>query len=274
MYNGQSITSNQFSYFLTGLQFYQSTAPPPVVHLISGDSCSAAITLQVQPTNYYRGSRFQWYRNDTALGGQTGPTITLAHGNTRPAAYRCRIQNDSICLVSNPFPVSWLASPQSTALGSADTTACTNDTVLLDPTGDPSFTFRWQDGSTLPYMFVTRPGTYTVSIANACGTALAQKTVRFGACDLNVYVPNGFTPNGDGHNDVFHPHFFYLPRRFLLRVFNRSGLEVFTTTDPARGWDGDYNGYPQPAGGYIWEIGYQDRKGQTHNLHGTVVLVR
>ena len=274
MYKGQTLIANQFSYFLTGLQFYQSTAPPPVVSLVSGDSCSATIVLQVQPANYYRGTQFQWYRNDTTLAGQTGQTITVPHAAYPTADFRCQIENDSLCLVSDAFPVSWLPIPSASALGSPDTTACNGDTLVLRVPGDPSFQYRWQDGSTLPYLLVSQPGTSMVTISNGCGTAEAEKTVNFGKCDLNVYVPNGFTPNGDGHNDILHAHFFYPPARFSMRVFNRSGLEVFATSDPSRGWDGSYHGRPQPAGGYIWQVEYRDLKGGGHTLRGTTILIR
>lgn len=274
IYNGETIIARQFSYFLTGLQFYQSTAPPPVVSRLSGDSCSAAIVLQVKPANYYAGSRFQWYRNDTTLGGQTGSTITLAHNRNRMAVYRCQIQNDSICLVSDPFPVNWLPLPDAAVLGAPDTSACLGDTVLVNVAGDSSFTYRWQDGTTLPYHFVTQPGTLILTLSNPCGTARALKTIRFVKCDLGVYIPSGFTPNGDGHNDVFRAHYFYPPARFAMHVFNRNGLEVFTTTDPARGWDGNYHGVRQPPGTYIWTVEYRDQQGRAYTLRGTMVLIR
>ncbi|HXB09101.1 MAG TPA: gliding motility-associated C-terminal domain-containing protein, partial [Puia sp.] len=273
-YNDQTIIANQFSYFLTGLQFYQSTAPPPVVHLVSGDSCAPAVQLQVQPANYYTGSRFQWYRNDTTLSGQNGQTITLPHAAYKSADYRCQIQNDSICLVSDAFPVVWQAVPSAAALGATDTSACNGDTVVLNVAGDSSFSYRWENGSTLPYSSVSRPGTSTVTISNTCGAVTAQKTVHFGKCDLNVYVPNGFTPNGDGHNDLLHARFFYPPARFSLRIFNRNGLEVFATTDPAHGWDGTYNGHPQPTGVYLWDLVYRDLQGNGHSLRGTTILIR
>jgi gliding motility-associated-like protein len=272
-YAGNTIIANQFSYFLTGLQFFESTAPPPVVSLVSGDSCSPAIVLQVQPASFYNNSQFQWYRNDTTLNGQTGQTITLPHGS-KWADYRCQIENDSICLVSDAFPVNWLPLPSATALGGADTVACTGDTLVLAVAKDPSFSYRWADGSTLPYSFVSQTGSFSVTISNDCGTATAEKTVRFGKCDLNVYVPNGFTPNGDGHNDVLHARFFYPPNRFVLHVFNRNGLEVFTSTDPSQGWDGNYRGNAQPSGVYIWDLRYSDLLGRGHFLRGTTILIR
>jgi gliding motility-associated-like protein len=273
-YDGETIIANQFSYFLTGLQFYQATAPPPVVSIVSGDSCSPAIVLQVQPADFYNDAVFQWYRNDTTLNGETGKTITLAHAGYRSADYRCRIKNDSVCLVSDAFPVDWLPIPSSSALGAADTSVCTGDTMVLGVADDPSFSYRWQDGSTLSYLRVWESGTSVVTITNTCGTAAAEKTVYFGKCDLNVYIPNGFTPNGDGHNDLLRAHFFYPPSGFSMHIFNRNGLEVFATNDAVRGWDGRYDGRPQPAGAYIWEVDYRDMKGGGHMLRGTTVLIR
>ncbi|HLX66384.1 MAG TPA: gliding motility-associated C-terminal domain-containing protein, partial [Puia sp.] len=121
---------------------------------------------------------------------------------------------------------------------------------------------------------VTHDGTYTVTISNSCGSAQAQKTVRFVQCDYDVHVPNAFTPNDDGHNDRFRAHFFLPPAHFSIRIFNRGGLEVYTSQDPDEGWDGTFNSTRQPAGGYIWYIRFTDSLGKTHSINGTLVLIR
>jgi gliding motility-associated-like protein len=228
----------------------------------------------MQPAAFYAASSLQWYRNDTLLAGQQDSTITIPRKNSGLDLYRCQVQNDSICLVSNPFPVNWIPIPNPSVLGAPDTSVCQTDSFLLNAFTDSSFHYVWQDGSTLPYFSVTQNGAYTVSISDSCGTAQAQKTVHFVKCDYNVYVPNAFTPNGDGKNDLFRTIFFFPPTRFNLRIFNRDGLEIFSTNDPAQGWDGSYKGIRQPAGAYIWALRYTDDSHKDHSLTGTLVLIR
>jgi gliding motility-associated-like protein len=90
----------------------------------------------------------------------------------------------------------------------------------------------------------------------------------------NLLIPTGFTPNGDGLNDVFK---IVNPRVQALqefRVFNRWGQEVFTTTNVNAGWDGTWKGVKQELGTYqyIIRVGYAD--GLTELYKGDVQLIR
>jgi gliding motility-associated-like protein len=200
--------------------------------------------------------------------------ITIPRASPGTDTFRCQVLNDSLCLVSNPFLINWTPVPTSAVLGSADTSICQPDSLLLNAFTNNSFQYLWQDGSTQPWLKVTQNGTYTVTISNSCGSAQARKTVRFVQCEYNVYVPNAFTPNNDGHNDRFRAHFFYPPDRFSIQIFNRGGMEVYASNDPENGWDGTFDNTRQPAGGYIWYIRFTDSLGKTHSLTGSIVLIR
>ncbi len=89
-----------------------------------------------------------------------------------------------------------------------------------------------------------------------------------------IYVPNAFTPNGDGRNDVFRFIPVGMTRIDYFRIFNRYGQLVYSSTDPAKGWDGTINGTRQPNGTYIWMVSGLDYNGKPHVQKGTVVLVR
>lgn len=273
-HNGKAYAINRFAFFLDSLQFYGANAPPPIVSLISGDSCTSTITLEMQPGTYYATSALQWYRNDTLLSGQQDSLIIIPRANPGTDTFRCQVSNDTLCLVSNPFPIDWAPLPTAAALGSADTTICQPDSLILDAFIDNSFSYVWQDGSTYPYFDVTHNGTYTVTISNACGSARAQKTVKFVLCDYNVYVPNAFTPNNDGYNDRFRARFFTPPARFSMEVFNRNGQQLYSSKDPTEGWDGTFNNIRQPGGGYIWYLRFTDNLGKAHSLTGTLLLIR
>lgn len=88
------------------------------------------------------------------------------------------------------------------------------------------------------------------------------------------WVPNAFSPNGDGLNDVFRAIPPGIATTTYFRVFNRYGELMFETNQYLKGWDGTYKGKPQPAGVYIWSVKGVDKNRQTIEKQGTVMLVR
>jgi gliding motility-associated-like protein len=74
--------------------------------------------------------------------------------------------------------------------------------------------------------------------------------------ELIFYVPNAFTPNGSGPNEVFKPVFYsgYDPYDYTLLIFNRWGEVVFESRNTEVGWDGTYGGLPVQDGVYIWKL--------------------
>ncbi|HEY9261526.1 lectin-like domain-containing protein [Chitinophaga sp.] len=88
------------------------------------------------------------------------------------------------------------------------------------------------------------------------------------------FVPNAFTPNNDGRNDIFHVILAGQPKLDFFCVWNRWGQEIFRTTDPLNGWDGNCNGHPAPANTYVWMVQGVDYMGQRFSRKGTVTLIR
>lgn len=98
-----------------------------------------------------------------------------------------------------------------------------------------------------------------------------------GAIDVNhkeLLIPNAFTPNGDGQNDIFRITNFTNEKLIDFKVFNRWGTILFRSTDIREGWDGTNKGQQQPMGvyGYVIRIGYPD--GNVDTYKGTVTLLR
>lgn len=92
--------------------------------------------------------------------------------------------------------------------------------------------------------------------------------------DCELTMPTGFSPNGDGRNDLFRPALFGNISRYYLQVFNAWGNLVFVSNDPETGWDGAFKGKQQPSGTYVWVAGYVDHKGRAKVRRGTVTVVR
>lgn len=116
-------------------------------------------------------------------------------------------------------------------------------------------------------------GTYPVSLlvtSNHGCTDTIVKTI-FVCEDYSLYVPNTFTPNDDGVNDVFQPKGFGI-KKYELRVFNRWGEQLFSTNDLTYGWDGMYKDELCPDNTYIWKINLTTIAGKSHELTGHVML--
>jgi gliding motility-associated-like protein len=273
-YKGMELECINYSYFLNDLQLLEASVPAPVVSISSGTPCSSTFTLQMQPAAFYAGSAIQWFRNDSLISSASSSTLNVNSGPQTAGWYFCKVQNDTVCLNSDSVYLTWLATPSASMLGAADTLACDGDSIVLKPSSDTSFQYSWQDGSQKPYFVVTKPGNYSVTMTNQCGTAVAQKSVTYEKCNYAVIVPNAFTPNGDGHNDVFRVRYYYPPAHFDMSVYNRFGMKIFSSSDPSQGWDGTLHGVAQPLDTYAWTIQYMDHEGTQHFLKGTVVLVR
>ncbi len=152
-----------------------------------------------------------------------------------------------------------------------DTLLCTGDTIMLSPGNFD--TYLWQDGSVQSSLTVHKGGMYSVIVSNKCGSAVKQINITEQGC--KVTFPTGFTPNGDGLNDVFKVLDAYNLQYFRLRVFNRWGQPVFESSATVKGWDGTMNGKPAGIGTYIWFCEYK-KPGSTviTSIKGVVTLLK
>ncbi|SRR5579871_37904 len=273
-YNGQTIAEDKYSYFLDKLELKKSKVPAPELQIVSRTLCSDTVVLQVQPAVYTSGFIVQWLKNNVVIDNENNDTLIVTRENYGAGLYQCRIQNDSICLTSDTVRAQLISIPDAQVLGASDTVACVGDTVMLNAFTDPSFTYVWQDGSTAPYFFASQNGNYSVAISSACETIQVHKNISFQKCDLNAYVPNAFTPNGDGRNDFFRVRFMIPPSKFKMNIYTRYGQKVFSTSDFSAAWDGSFKGSPQPAGTYVYIIEFKDRKNISRSLKGALELIR
>jgi gliding motility-associated-like protein len=90
----------------------------------------------------------------------------------------------------------------------------------------------------------------------------------------DIYMPTGFTPNGDGKNDIFKPFTVGVDHLNYFKVFNRWGQELYTTKTLGAGWDGRLGGLPQTSGVYVWMVEGVTRDGRVVRKRGTVALIR
>ncbi|MDO6431418.1 LamG-like jellyroll fold domain-containing protein [Flavitalea sp. BT771] len=157
---------------------------------------------------------------------------------------------------------------------------CSQPTTQLNATG--GVTYSWfpsmglsDTSSANPVVSIDSTMKYYVK-----GTAFDEcyaydsVTVHVKNIGPNLFVvPNAFTPNGDGHNDCYGIQRWGEVEVEEFSVFNRWGVRVFTTRNPAQCWDGNFNGHPQPAGAYVYVIRAKTFCGPVTRM-GNLTLVR
>jgi gliding motility-associated-like protein len=147
------------------------------------------------------------------------------------------------------------------------------DSVVLYATGGFD-SYMWNNAVTPDSMYkVSHPGIFSVSVNNSCGFNTISIEV-FNKCEFPFYIPNAFTPNGDGLNDVFRIPSSNMYKLIKLTVYNRFGQKIFETTDKAKGWNGTYKNKIQAADGYVYLIMMETLNGKKVKAYGTVMLIR
>ncbi len=187
-----------------------------------------------------------------------------------PGSYTVTVTSEFGCVAVGRVQVSRGSLP-SVELG-GDTSICDGAEFMLQPIADNYDMLIWQDGTSSSDYWVRSTGSYYVAAGNQCGTVADTVEVAIVFCD--IWVPDAFTPNGDGLNDIFKAvGSLGQLSEFELAVFNRWGQVVFRTQDPIVGWDGRFNGSEQPVGTYTYllKFSFVDKP---HVLKGNFHLIR
>jgi gliding motility-associated-like protein len=112
----------------------------------------------------------------------------------------------------------------------------------------------WPDGSGEPTYQATESGEFTVTVSNQCEELELPFFVDRLLGDPAWQIPNIFTPDGDGTNDVFRVLYDGQVISYQLRIFDRWGEEVFFSENPDEGWDGGLEEQPLPMDTYVWML--------------------
>ncbi len=160
-----------------------------------------------------------------------------------------------------------------------DTIAVRNTPHQLIATGGESY--EWSPRGPLNSETIYNPlatlrddQQFIVTVSNSKGCS-AKDTVFVKVYNgPTYYVPNAFSPNDDGINDIFRPIPVGIVNTVSFNVYNRAGMLLYTGNRWLKGWNGIYNGRQQPAGSYVWVIKGLDKNGKTITMSGSVLLIR
>jgi gliding motility-associated-like protein len=114
---------------------------------------------------------------------------------------------------------------------------------------------------------------YQIRVRSQNGAFLSYSNVILFRREAALFLPDAFSPNGDGMNDTFKPNGSFYDN-FQLIVYNRWGQSVFQTTDATTGWDGTVQGDRASEGQYVYKIVITDSTGKEFVKKGTVLLLR
>ena len=126
----------------------------------------------------------------------------------------------------------------------------------------------------------TQTTQYTVDVKNNGGCAARAAVTIYVVCDgANVFIPNTFSPNGDGANDIFYPRGTGLFSVKTLRIFNRWGQVVFEKhnfmpNDPSSGWDGTFKGVKLTMDVFVYTIDIVCDNNSVLTFNGNVALIQ
>ena len=137
----------------------------------------------------------------------------------------------------------------------ADQYLC-SDQISLEVDVQEGANYRWQNGLNSNNLEANKPGIYVLEVYNECATAL--DSIELFACEYcDVYIPNAFSPNDDGRNDLFYPYTPCELAEYQLEIYNRWGTPVFRSNSSGKGWDGTIKEELAPIGLYVWTLKYE-----------------
>jgi gliding motility-associated-like protein len=271
-YNWQNGSSNAtFSVSTSGMYWVQVSVgtcvagdtinvvvnPIPSVDLGNDSILCQGNTVLLDATT--AGATYLWQNastNPTFNANSNGTYWVVVTANSCSAG-------DSIVLTFNPVP--------SVSLG-ADTTICDGDVILLS-VANPGGTYLWQDASTSSAFTVSQPGIYSVTVSvGGCSNSDAM-IVGSGDCSIVLYIPNVFTPNGDGENDILYARGLGV-QEFEFYIYDRWGERVFRTTDLNEGWDGTFRGKECDKGVFVYFVKVKYIDGNEEKRKGNITLLR
>jgi len=189
--------------------------------------------------------------NDTWSNGSTARTISV----TQPGTYSVQVDNghcqrmDAVVVNFNPSPAQMAARQFHTCLGEDE------QFVRIDA-GNPGSDFEWNTGEHSQVILAGAYGWYVVDVINQFDCAARDSAQVIEYCPSAIFIPNTFTPNSDGTNDIFIPVGKNIVKMHLW-VFDRWGNQLFESDNPTMGWDGTYGGEVVKNDMYVWRLAYQ-----------------
>ncbi|MBX9785051.1 MAG: gliding motility-associated C-terminal domain-containing protein [Chitinophagaceae bacterium] len=219
----------------------------------------------------------QWYKDGNPVAGATQKRFRAPASGVYYAVVKhpsgCSLKTRSVEVkIDRPqqpvtYPLRYTFPDKEITL----TARAIGDTVLWNPT-----VYLSNDKIFSPAFKSPKLGTYSylIRIAALSGCFATDTQQVKVIAKVEVFVPNAFTPNNDGLNDVLSAVTIGIQEIQYFRIFNRYGTQVYSWQPGKEGWDGMYKNVLQNPDTYAWQFSGVGVDGQTYTQKGTLVLIR
>jgi gliding motility-associated-like protein len=234
------------------------------------------VSITLDGSNSQGGTSFEWRDEGNNV---VGNALVVPIGTLPPGVHTFTLTvTDGPCSATDQVQVTIFTSPDADA--GADQTIFVQGTVTLggQPSGPPGSTFTWEPDSLLdqsnvanPVATVVRTTWFVLTVVDPDGCSAIDSVLITVVPEVDV--PSGFSPNGDGHNDVWQIDFIDLFPDCEVEIFNRWGEPLFKSVGYKEPWDGKYNGGFVPVGTYYYAINLNDPR-FPEALTGPLTVIR
>ena len=241
---------------------FNTTPQPPIVQDLT--FCKTDI-ITIESLKV-KGANLKWYASESANGSSNVPDFSFSSNVGQHDFYVSQTVGGCEGKKSH-FTINIIQKPEVNIV--SDTLLCDGEQLLLDVFSEKA-SYKWNTGATSSSILITTPGLFIVEVIHSCGVIKTESKVAFEVCETNVFMPNAFSPNGDGKNDTFFPE----GKNFEIiyfQVFNRWGELIYNHPSP---WDGKHNGQIVQTGTYVYYIEYKNFKGETQYLKDTFTILK
>ena len=195
------------------------------------------------------------------------------------AQYKVVVTNSFGCKDSAFVNVNVFKNPKVNA--GTDKTIIKGDTIQLDGSvKGTAVDFLWTPNTFMnnnqllkPLVAPQRDIIYTLNAHSSVGCGDVTASIKIKVYN-DIYLPNAFTPNGDGKNDYFKIIAADGYKLIKFQIYNRWGQVVYKAKDFVNGWDGFYKGAAQPVGIYLYELELASTKNKKITRTGLIALLR
>lgn len=226
--------------------------PPPSVHLGPDTVLCAGQLLTLDAGN--PGATYSWSNGSTAR--------TIAP--TASGAYTVSV-NNGYCSTSGTITVHFNPVPEPMPSHQYYTCLDEDPHYIAVDAGNPGCTYRWDGGQQAQVINARTYGWHGVSITNVFGCTRKDSAQVVEFCRPTIFIPNTFTPNGDGRNDVWLPVGNNIAE-YDMYVFDRWGGVLFHSMDVNTGWNGTANGNPVPNDVYVYQVTFRLQEDSSGHL--------
>ncbi len=266
-----------------------TTFPPPVVNISANvtSGCNPLLVTFTADTVGNAGATYTWNYGDGTTGTNVGYNPTHFYNTVGCHTVILTVSFSSGCSTTDSISCMITVYPQP----DANFYMSSNEVDILNPTinfidastyssiwfwnfGDSTSSILQNPSHTFPDVG-TYPVTLYASNANGCIDSVTYNIIINDI--LTIYIPNSFSPNGDGVNDVFQIHGYGIsPENFELLIFDRWGNKIFATRDINEGWKGavNNNGNIVQQDVYVYRVNYKDLMNRKKKIIGHVTIVK